>query len=307
MRGLSTQFIEELKNGILSKILLLVKNDSTMCLEIRDNYINIYYRGGNILRIKEKNGRYTAHFDIKYLDSETTRISEDLPGVLNDVLEVDKWVMNIPFLKNEMDLWFGKNPKSEREFQQLVARENNQDSSAKGTDYFILDIEYANSEGRFDMIAVHWPSNGAARKNNKELSLAFIEMKYGDSALAGSAGLTKHIKDMNNFLKESDNLNTIKKEMKQVFNQKLELGLINNQHMIESFKDAKPEYIFILANHDPDSTILWRELQLMKDDSAYMEIKFAVSNFMGYGLYEKNIYNLNDFSMRFKDQIRCKS
>ena len=42
-----------LKSGLLQPVWNLVKLDSTICLEIRKNYVNIYYRGGNILKIKE--------------------------------------------------------------------------------------------------------------------------------------------------------------------------------------------------------------------------------------------------------------
>ena len=54
MRGLSEEFIRALKSRFLEPVLDLVKSDYTLCLEIREDYINIYYRGGNILRIKQK-------------------------------------------------------------------------------------------------------------------------------------------------------------------------------------------------------------------------------------------------------------
>jgi hypothetical protein len=210
----------------------------------------------------------------------------------------------ISFFKNEMDLWFGKHPKNEREFQQLMLRENNFGNSAKSTDYFICDIEYTqpNTDWRFDLIAVNWPSSSSARKNNKNLGLAFIEMKYIDQALTGNAGLKKHIEDINRFLGKRDNLSNIKDEMKKVFNQKLELRLIDNQKPIESFSDNKPEYIFAFANHDPESRILKREMEMLSL-CPYAELKFAVSTFMGYGLYKQNIYTLDSFLERFGGQI----
>ena len=210
----------------------------------------------------------------------------------------------MPFLKHEMDLWFGAHNKNEREFQQLMLRENNFGNLAKSTDYFICDIEYTqpNTDWRFDLIAVNWPSSSSARKNNKNLGLAFIEMKYIDQALTGNAGVKKHIKDINDFLKNPANLSNIKDEMKNVFNQKFELGLINNQKRIESFSDNKPEYIFAFANHDPESRILKREIEMLPLCS-YAELKFAVSTFMGYGLYEQNIYTLDSFLEQFGGQI----
>jgi len=302
-RGLSEVFLNELQKGLLSPILDLVRIDATLCLEIRENYINIYYRGGNILRIEENNKLYTASFDRKYLIEKTTHVPKNLPKKLTSSQDVDAWLLATPFLKNEMDLWFGRNPKNEREFQQLIVRENNLGRCAKGTDYFICDIEYANSNSRFDLIAVRWPSSGPERKNNKNIGLAFIEMKYCDGALAGKAGLKKHLKDMNYFLFNQERLSSLKAEMKNVFNQMRRLKLINNQKDIAQFNNDKPEYIFILANHDPASSVLKRELDGLPTDYPNLKLKFAVSNFMGYGLYKQNIYGLRDFLVRFREQI----
>lgn len=301
MRGLTNNFITHLRSGLLDQISDLVKLDSTLCLEIRENYINIYYRGGNIIKIEENRGLYKASFDRKYLDKNATKVSH-LPCILNNSDDVGVWLNAVPFLKHEMDLWFGCRSKDEREFQQLMLRENNFGNSAKGTDYFICDIEYANHTGRFDLVAVKWPSTSAHRKNNKSLRLAFIEMKYLDNALTGNAGLCKHIEDINTFLAKDDNLENIKEEMKLVFNQKLELGLIKNQKPIESFSNEKPEFILALINHDPASSILRNELNKLSD-CPNAEIKIATSNFMGYGLYSQCIYSIDEFLNKFEGNI----
>ena len=65
-------------------------------------------------------GVYTANFDRKYLVEERTRVPKNLPEKLTSSQDVNAWLFAIPFLKNEMDLWFGRNPKNEREFQQLI-------------------------------------------------------------------------------------------------------------------------------------------------------------------------------------------
>ena len=306
MRGLSETFISTLKSGFLKPVLNLVKLDSMLCLEIREDYANIYYRGGNILKIEERGDLFNASFDRKYLVEDSTRVPKKLPTLLAASDDVKKWIDVMPFLKHEMDLWFGKHPKSEREFQQLMLQENNFGKLAKSTDYFICDIEYANPNGRFDLIAVHWPSSPVARKNNKSLGLAFIEMKYLDNALTGKAGLREHIKDISDFLRNRDNLTKIKNEMKTVFNQKQDLGLINNSKPIESFTDDKPEYILALVNHDPASSKLRTELKTLAP-CPHIELKFAVSNFMGYGLYDQSIYNLDVFLSRFEEQIYYES
>ena len=310
-RGISELFINALENNTglgLNRILKLVKRDSTLCLEIRKNYINIYYRGGNLMKVSEDKGRFAAHFDAKYITDGLLNVLP--PSVLSTDKDVMEWLGAIPLLKHEMDLWFGQNPKNEREFQQLMVRENNFKGAGKGTDYFICDIEYTFSVGRFDLIAAYWPSSGAERKNNKNVGLALIEMKYMDKALTGKAGIRKHIEDMKNYLNPAcDNLASLKNEMKKVFNQKQALKLIDNQKHIEQFNDLKPEYIFVFANHDPDSRKLYDELQEVKaiaNDLPFV-LKFATSNFMGYGLYTQNIYGLDDFMKLYCKQIYSKA
>lgn len=307
-RGISQQFISTLQsnNGLgLNRVLHLVKNDTTLCLEIRKGYINIYYRGGNLMKLTEDNGCFTAHFDAKYI-SKSSSSTKVPPAVLLTYGDVTQWIEGIPLLKHEMDRWFGKSPKNEREFQQLLARENNFKGTAKGTDYFICDIEYASREGRFDLIAAYWPSSRAERKKKEDIGLALIEMKYMDKALTGSSGIIKHINDMINYCNSSPNrLASLKDEMKIVFNQKQELGLIDNQNKIVSFSDRKPEYIFVLANHDPDSKILYEELRQVAamNNNLPFDLKFAAANFMGYGLYKQNLYELNEFMKIFSKQI----
>ena len=69
MRELSVSFFNDLMddNGLLHTIRERVKTDDTLLLAIRDGYINIYYRGGNILRIQEQGkGVCQAFFDKQY-------------------------------------------------------------------------------------------------------------------------------------------------------------------------------------------------------------------------------------------------
>ena len=87
-----------------------------------------------------------------------------------------------------------------------------------------------------------------------------------------------------------------------VFNQKHELGLINCRHTLKSFSDEKPEFIFIFANHDPESTILKSETDDLPSCPA-IDLKFAASNFMGGGLYNQQIYDLEGFKKRFSNSL----
>ena len=60
-RGLSTTFLNDLRVGCLAPLLERVKRDDTLHLAIRNQYINIYYRGGNLLKVsRNPNGAGTA-------------------------------------------------------------------------------------------------------------------------------------------------------------------------------------------------------------------------------------------------------
>jgi len=81
----------------------------------------------------------------------------------------------MPVLKQTMDLFLSQHPKEEHEAQQLILRDNNFGGVSRATDYYVCDIEYANPHGRFDLVAVHWPSNGAIRKQQDSRRLVLVE------------------------------------------------------------------------------------------------------------------------------------
>jgi hypothetical protein len=228
------------------------------------------------------------------------------------------WIFCIPILKDSMDLWFGLHPKGERAMQQLVVWENNDSSWANGTDYFIVDIEYDSRKGnsapgaggRFDLVALYWASDSAARqlKGTLRPQLVVIEMKAGDNAIKGGSGLRKHMDDYET-LSEPDRAAAFISEMLSVFEQKRKLGLIpdllNNENEITADVLAPGlEFMLLLAGHDPAKSALATEFAALSDDSA---VKVCVADFMGYGLYEESIYSFTDFKARFRKQIPARA
>jgi hypothetical protein len=300
------------QGGELHNFLLAVIGDHTLCLEIRDDYVNIYYRGGNLFRIKANRGSYSVTFDPNYSTSNTHRTA--IAQIQKQVGSgnFSPWIDNIPLLKSVMDQWFMKHPKSEREYQQLVLRENNFSSVVgDATDYFITDIEYADSKNhsRFDMIAVKWPSPiKGKRKDNKNLRLALIEVKYGDNALDGAAGLVKHIVDMNRFLSQPSALQDLCDEMSAIFNQKVNLGLIPKAPgEIDSIIVNKPEFILLLANHKPSTPKLIDTLKEIFEMEEYKslckkcDVRISLASHMGYGLYDECMLPLD----QYRQYIQC--
>jgi hypothetical protein len=301
MRSIDRTFVNDLNHGVLKSFLTSVKLDDALCLEIRNNYINIYYRGGNLFRITSEKGMYKVYFDPNY----AKEYCKPLP-IINPT-DYPVWINNIPILKSAMDSYFIDNQKHEREFQQLVERDNNYSSIATGTDYFIADIEYANSDNgsRFDMLAVKWKSQGRGvdRKDPTKATLSFIEMKYGDSALRGKSGIQTHVADLLKFLSNNKDRDQIVDEVNSLFEQKLKLGLIPNiSKPVDIQHDCPLEFVLLIGNHNPSSTILGEELGIVRSSTDYQdlidigcEIKIAKASLMGYGLYDDCIISLDKY------------
>ena len=285
------------------ELLDYIKRDNSLDLEIRENYINIYYLGGNILKVSKNGDTYNFGFDFNYLKQSPFLREATILKHQTD----QNWNAYFPLVKQAMDFFFSKNAKEEREFQQLVVRENNYSSIANSTDYFVIDIEYDNQAGaRFDIVAIEWPSVSSNRKLQKDFKpkLVVIEMKYGDGALTGSAGMKKHCDDFNTFISNTTCQNDFKTEMLTLFRQKRLLGLIpclsvsGNNNDVQVFND-EIEMLFLISNHDPASSILQSELTGLVNE----KVKFITSNFMGYGLYNQNTFDFSQFSARFSKQI----
>ncbi len=304
--------INDLKEGVLSCFRERVIRDHTLDMEIRREDIRIYYRGGRIIGIMKSNKRFAVDFDVKYFKYANKDEKPDLPNaIVTDSEGAKEWVRMIPVLKQSMDFYFSKHKKEERDFQQLVVRENNYGRIANSTDYFICDMEYDQGRKRFDLVAAHWPSTSSERKNNKNIGLAIIEIKYGQGSMDGSAGILKHIDDFRKFADNSKAVSKFKEEMEMSFKRKFELGLITGcEKHIESFNDT-PNFILMLANHDPASESFRVAMLDIKDrikkghyESDWLRrIKIATANYFGCGLYDNAIYALDDFEKLYLNRI----
>ncbi len=300
MRALSEKFFEDMKTDLLNPFRERVSNDATLCLEIRENYVNIYYRGGNLLKLSTSPGGYAVFFDPEYAKGDGGALVQSLPdAVISTASDVDAWLAVLPVLKHTMDTFLGRHPKEEREAQQLILRDNNFGGVSRATDYYVCDIEYANPHGRFDLVAVHWPSNGAIRKKQDDRRLVLVEAKYGDGAIADPAGIHSHIVDINRFLEDPTNTQALKDEMVGIFNQKRALGLMTCGKDIVDFSDEPPMLLLALVNHDPDSTKLRTSLEALPP-SPNAEIYIATGCFMGYGLFDQAVVSLAEARSRFE-------
>jgi len=304
-RGLSEKFMKDFLDidGVLHPFLVQVHNDHTLQLAIRDGYVNIYYRGGSLFKLTEKRDNYNLVFDKKYIkDYSSLAMGKDcIPAFSYRVksgADAIDCVKNIPLIKDIMDKYFSKNLKSEREFQQLIVRENNFSKVSNESEYFVTDIEYQDSGLRFDMLAARWLVDD--RKTGK-CSLALIELKYGDKALDNGSGILKHLRDMEKFISSKKNREHLVSLVNSQINQLKQLKLLRfnkcakwNEFEVSS---SDPEIIMMLANHNPRSDKLMNVLSSseVKSFSENYNLKFFVNSFCGYAMHSKNMLNYGDF------------
>jgi hypothetical protein len=314
MRQLSKDFLNDLKEGLLKPVLMQVKQDETLMLALRGNYVNVYYRGGNLLQITASGandvGRtYSAGFNPDY--DKTGKHLPDLPKILGQRAQVQAWVDAFPALKRIMDLHFVDQSKAEREFQQLVARENSRSPISNETEYFITDIEFAPNVGaRFDMLALRWLAADKKRGSNA-CRATLIEVKYGDKALRGKAGLLEHLRDISGFLANDGNCVDLRNTITGQFSQLNELGLLRFNAPKEGLgvvvTQEKPELVFLLANHNPRSRTLNDILNDPEMDSyaqsLLFDLRFFVASFAGYGMHFDCMLSLAKFRTLVDQQI----
>ena len=298
------QITNDLKTGILSSLTKRIRKDDTLLLAIRSNSIDVYYRGGRILHLTPQSGHsYKMAFDENYSKSKKL----DRPDSLISAPEhCEDWLRFLPTLKEIMNFHFADNRKSEREFQQLVAWENNRSAIANDTEYFITDVEFADVEQgtRLDMLGLRWLSND--RKFIDRCKPVFIEMKYGINAYDGASGIKSHIEHLQAILGNKDKKQKLSELIAAQFNQLVDLELVKfnpnatiRQAMANGDKatfstGGNPEVVMLLANHNPRSKTLLNILKTIEEPTEF-DLRFFNSSFAGYGMHEACMLRLNQF------------
>jgi hypothetical protein len=230
MRRINSRFIDDLLNGKLTFFLNEVKSQrDKLSLEIRNGYINIYYKGGNLLKITQKSKGYSFHFDVKYCKHKSR--SDNLELFNNAKKDDDEFYAKyFNVMKNEMDKWFEEHPKKERDYQHQLLVNNME----------IIDIEYQIGRCmRLDMLMF---SNG---------KLYVVENKYGMGSIGGDSGLSKHYNDICNVLTFPKLLGEMLDSVCFISQNKKDLGLIDYSINGEDVKET--EILFLLADYKPKS------------------------------------------------------
>ena len=310
-RLLSDAFKGDLLTGHLNPLLRRILDDNTLMLAIREGYINVYYRGGNILRLTETKTKheYEAFFDENYVPDESFQLPNS-PSSISSETDMRKWLDSFPARKQIMDCWLTTVvQKTEKEFQQIVVRENNYSQISNATEYFIADIELSDSErgARYDLLAFKWTSKERRADN---VRLALIEMKYGENALKGDSGIIAHLKQFDKLLRDPVTCEKLCNMAAEQINQLNDLGLIlHTKSAGRNFtvKKDRFEVIFLFANHNPRSKILLSALESTEFSSfaakmsEYCDIRFFIASSAGYGMHGACMLGLDEYIKLLKN------
>lgn len=268
IRGIKAEFIEELKSGELSFFLKKIINEpDKYVLGIRKNYINIYYRGGNILRIIWHRGnKYTFEFDKKYCKNKADTTSYEILASMDNKSAKDH-INNFELMKKEMDSWFSEHPKAEREYQQRLLACNDS----------VIDIEYAIGRSmRLDMLMVI---------GNE---LVIVENKYGIGAIGGNAGIKKHYNDLVSVFDNDVIYSEIVQSVVNISSNLYELGLAKNK--IDASSISSKKILFLLAGYNKKSSLLDNQVSEIKNRKYPADVLFMDVD--EYEIILKNIRKL---------------
>lgn len=248
MRGLSKNFMKDLTNSFLSEIINRVRKDKDLDLQIRENYLNIYYKGNSLLKLTEKptqkykveiHEKFCGDWNIPYLyDQQTTQ----------------EFLKQLPLLKENSILT--EKLSLEIEYEQLLIRANNLEQR-NNNEYFIIDRQYTSDSGRFDLMGIFW--NGEYRRKDQKVPLCFMEVKFA----LNSDLKTVHEQIDRYYQKIKSDIQNISQEAEVILKQKLALGLMNkDQARMDAMKTLKisekiedVQFIIVLIDYNPRSRL----------------------------------------------------
>lgn len=322
------------EGGILNNLLQVIKDDPNLIMCLRKNYTTVYYRGLQILKINQnlifevhKNYKIDlgSSFE-KTTNNKNKDENSDKDKTISfkvkeeyDIRNKDIWIEYFKEAKYKINrhCCYGQE-KLEKEIQQIMFRENSYNAEANGTDYIIFDVENADDGARYDLLAVYW--SRYSRNSGSKTQFAIIELKANIEAIKGNkkekgkseeivASLFEHYKDAKTFIRNINDENNKKDrdrffdDRKQVFTQMINLGLINTNINPDKLsindKSKKIQFISAIANYNDKSDELQKQIEKIQvqeimDPCSSMEILFATSSCLGYGLYESYMLNANE-------------
>lgn len=275
-RGIhKSAFLNEMKNGVLKPLIELVKSNEDLVLQIRDDYFNVYYQGGNVAKVLSSQ---SVDLDKNYFRTHSEKSEEnwnDIKKNRQDAMDLFKKGLfrdYIDIVQSAMKFYWedvlnGKGVAEKKAQHQICILNTAQ------TDYTVIDLEYQVSKEsvfkyqgkrrtktgnlpspRFDIVAIR----------NSDHRLCVIELKKGTKALKDPSGVQEHAESYTNTIGKNKNTKyAFLKEMNDVLKTKRDLKLIDEEVYID--ETLEPEFLYAYqynpSDEDKNGNILDFEMQ----------------------------------------------
>lgn len=183
LRGIDETLIEQFGAPPLGD---LIKKDKDLLACIRDNAIGIYHLADKVAMVRNRKGELVCKVNDFYMSGKHTKKEHSYKA--GEICTKIKYIKANSLSRGT----------PEKKAQHTLVSKNN---SNPDSEWFCVDIEYRQSKkvqenidqkfnGRFDIIAV---------SKTTPHRIAVIELKYNSSAIDGSSGIVRHIKDFKIF------------------------------------------------------------------------------------------------------------
>lgn len=309
-RGIhNTASLSELKSGSLKPLVDLIKSNDDLVLQIRDNYFNVYYKGGNVAKVTSPK---SVEFDENYFRAHSEKSDEDWDDIKNkrqdaiDLFKKGLFGKYIDTVKSAMETYWHDILKdkgvAEKMAQHQICILNNFQA-----DYTVIDLEYQVSteseckyrgnrrtkkgnlpSPRFDIVAIR----------NSDHRLCIIELKKGTKALKDPSGVQEHAESFANTIGYNKKTKlAFVDEMNNVLLQKRDyLDLLDKGITIDM--SLEPEFMFAYQFDSTDKS--HPTLDSQKKVFKYYQNKNYVDG-VNYA-YDKSVLWLNEGDYTLKEK-----
>lgn len=275
------------EDGKLGGLIEMVKKDDELVLQIREDYFNVYYKGGNMLKVLSENSfqfdynYYKCEIDLDTQEQRNKRIDKRR-SVLESLKKTRDYKTFIDEMKKLMDkYWIWLYNEKHRSLHEKDTQHALCISNTESTDYTIIDLEFQVStrkdctyhyepsslprhpgiyvckkSPRFDIIAVR----------NSDRRLCVIELKNGLDALVGKSGIGDHADSFEGSI--GKNPLTFTKEMEKVVSDKKRLKLLSDDFYIDEKLPIEFIYAYAFKSEDENGKKAERDSFLREQKKA---------------------------------------
>ncbi|MDZ4197734.1 MAG: hypothetical protein U1E27_00450 [Kiritimatiellia bacterium] len=238
--------------GVLHAVLDEVIRDTALRLDIRARQLNVYYRGGSLLRLQGARSPWKADFDKQYFVGDGGAMPF-CPRTIVTSDDASAWVRAFPLLRAGMDKWWSSgNRRQERDDCQKLAAGHSALKGSHDVDFLVLDIEYQWAQRRFDLMAARRRITSEDPVGWVEPDLVFVEAKSAIGPCSGRSGLGTHARDFRDIVCARDGLamEKIRREYEGLIAQKTRMGLFDPNLGFQRFSSAKTDLLLVLIGID---------------------------------------------------------